>query len=116
MPDQTDYFLICIISILSALQHESAESQFISGLAAGENVFFREPVASGMGIALADAAVETIVPAVIGEFDQSADIDVMPVMEVPFFSCQSKEILCEIRGAPGDQSDPFVFRQLPGVV
>lgn len=113
--DQADHFLIRIIRILSALQYEGSESQFISGLAAGEDIFFREPIASGAGVAPADSAVETIVFAVVGEFDQSADIDAVSVMAVLFFPCQCEEILCEIRGAPGDQADPFVFRQLPGV-
>ena len=106
---------LSVSGLHSALQYEGSEAQFISGLAAGEDIFFREPVASGAGIAPADAAVETVVFAVIGEFDPSADIDVVSVMALLFFPCQCEEILCEIRGASGDQADPFVFRQLPGV-
>ena len=66
------------------MKYKSAKTQSISGTAAVKDVLFREPVAVSMGIAFADSTVQAVVFAVVGKFNQSAYIDVMPVMDVAF--------------------------------
>ena len=67
-------------SVLAALQYESTESQPVSLLAAGTDLFFREPVAVSLRIAPSYAAIETVVFAITGYFDQAPDIDVRTVI------------------------------------
>ena len=70
------------------MQYESEKSGFVSGFAAGKDILLRKPVADRVEIALADSAVETVVPAVVGEFNQSADIDIVSIVAMPLFPCQ----------------------------
>ena len=64
------------IAVLTALQDESAEAQRISGLAAGEDLFFSQPVAMDVPVAFANATVETVIFAVVGKFDQASNVDI----------------------------------------
>ena len=71
--------LVGEIRILPALQHHRAEAHAVARLGAEKNFFLRQPVAAGPRVGAADAAVEAVVFAEIGKFDQPADVHVPPV-------------------------------------
>jgi len=79
-------------AVLPALQDEGAESQIVSALAAGEDLLFCEAVADRVLITSAYAAVEAVVSAVIGKFDQPADIDIMSVVMDPDLTGAAEQI------------------------
>ena len=62
------------------MQDKSAESQFISFPATGQNGFLTETVTLNVPVAATDAAIEAVVVAAIADFNQSADKD--PVAEI----------------------------------
>src|SRR5699024_448789 len=66
-------------SVLAALKDKSAESKVISLHAAVKDILLRQPVSLSGVIASPDPAVITVVPAVTGKFDQSADVDIVSV-------------------------------------
>ena len=79
-------------AVLPALQDEGAESQTVSALAAGEDLLLCEAVADRVLIAPAYAAVEAVVSAVIGKFDQPAYIDIMSVVMDPDLTGAAEQI------------------------
>ena len=99
-------------SVLASLQHKCAEAQIISLLTAGEDVFFGSPVSLGIWIAFSDTAVVTVVPAVVGELDEPADIDAVPVMLDTYSPCQFKEIFGGGRCPLPYECDPFTAVEL----
>ena len=109
MPDERRQSVVGVIAVFSALQDESTETQFISGAAAGQDGVRCKPVAHGVRIAFADSAVQTIIPAVVGELDQAADVDIPTVIEFSFFPCKREEVFGKIRRPVSDQSDPLIF-------
>ena len=78
--DERTDFVICIIKVLAALQHEGAKAQFVAFSAAGKNFLLRKAIALGKAVACTDTAVVAVVFAVIGEFYQPADIDLVAIV------------------------------------
>ena len=106
--DDSADFVICIIRILTTLQHEGTEAEPIAFSAAGQDFLLRQTVAFRKAVACADTAVVAVVFAVIGEFNQSADIDFVAVIltaefirftgeqlvDVRFSACYQRQQLC----------------------
>lgn len=109
-PDETDHPLVCEPAILPALEHKGAKSQLIALAAAVQDLVLGQPVALDVRVALSDAAVVAVVPAVVGELDESPDVDILPVDGLPHLPGQSEEMLRRLRGAPVNDPDPL----LPG--
>ena len=68
---------IGIVPVLPALEYKCTESKLIACATAGENFFFCQAVTVYMRITSAYATVETVIFAVVSEFNQSAYIDVV---------------------------------------
>ena len=100
-------------SVFAALKDKCPESEAVSFLAAGEDIFFGEAIAQGVCIALADAAVIAVVAAVVRELDKSPDIDVMSVMMNADCPRQLKEMFSGGRSAFPYDRDPFAALKLP---
>ena len=62
----------------AALQHKGAETDVVTLLAALHHLVVREHVAGNMGVALANAAVQAVVAAHIGDLDKSSHKDAVP--------------------------------------
>ena len=106
--DDSADFVVCIICIFAALQHESAKAEPIAFGATGQDFLLRQTVAFREAVAGADTAVVAVVFAVIGEFNQSADIDFVAVIltaefirfageqlvDVRFSACYQRQQLC----------------------
>ena len=95
-------------AVLPALEYKRAEPEFIAVLTAGQDLIRREAVPLGIGVALSDPAVQTVIAAVIGELDQAAYVDVMSVMADAGFPCPLKEVFRCLFIAPADQFCPFL--------
>ena len=95
-------------AVLPALEYKSAEPEFIAVLTAGQDLIRCEAVPLGIGVALSDPAVQTVIAAVIGELDQAAYVDVMSVMADAGFLCPLKEVFRCLFIAPADQFCPFL--------
>ena len=106
--DNSADFVICIIRILTTLQHEGTEAEPIAFSAAGQDFLLRQTVAFRKAVACADTAVVAVVFAVIGEFNQTTDIDLVAVIltaefirfageqlvGVRFSACYQRQQLC----------------------
>ena len=66
--------------ILAALQNDGAETEIVSVTCGRQDPVFAQTVALRFGIPGADAAVITVVAAVTGKLDQTAEIDLVPEM------------------------------------
>ena len=66
--DRTD-FVICLIKVLAALQHEGAKAKPVAFGAAGKNFLLRKAIALGKAVACTNAAVIAVVFAVVCELD-----------------------------------------------
>ena len=66
---------VVVPGVLAALQHKGAEAQGISRFAAVEDLLLGHPVAVDVPIVPADAAVEAVVPAVVGKFNEPPQMD-----------------------------------------
>ena len=62
------------VRVLAPLQHKGAEPQPVPGLAAGQNLLLRKAVPLRPPVAPTDAAVQAVVFAVIGKFDQAPGV------------------------------------------
>ena len=105
--DSADY-VIRIIRILATLQHEGTEAEPIAFGTAGKNFLLCKAVAFRKAVAGADTAVVAVVFAVIGEFNQTTDIDLVAVIftaefirfageqlvGVRFSACYQRQQLC----------------------
>ena len=109
--DQVYHPLIGEIAVLPALQDEGAKAKIISGAAAGEDLFLGEPVARRVFVASADAAVEAVVPAVVGKFNKPTDINVMAVPALLLLPGQGEKLPGKLGRAPGNEGSPFFFCQ-----
>ena len=111
LADGADYsadFVVCIIRILATLQHEGAEAEPIAFSAAGQDFLLRQTVALRTAVAGADTAVVAVIFTVIGEFNQTADIDLVAIIlpadfisfageqlvDVRFSACYQRQQLC----------------------
>ena len=104
LPDQRHQHFVGEISVFSALEHEGPVSQFIALCAAVQNLLLCEPVPLHVFVAIPDTAVEAVIPAYIGEFDESADEDLIAV-----------DLLRHPAGLPGQPVPDFlpVIDQIP---
>lgn len=71
--DNLTYTLFREICVLATLQNKRPESQRIALCTAGEDILPAQPIPLYLSVAPADAAVIAVVPAVVGELDQSPD-------------------------------------------
>ncbi|EFY04579.1 hypothetical protein HMPREF9443_01451 [Phascolarctobacterium succinatutens YIT 12067] len=90
-------FVIRIIRILATLQHEGAEAEPIAFGAAGQDFLLRQTVAFREAVAGADTAVVAVVFAVVGEFNQTTDIDLVAVILTAEFISFAGEQLVDVR-------------------
>ena len=97
-------------SDLPALKDECAETQFIALAAAVEDLLSGQSVPAYLSVTFAYTAVKAVIFAIVGKFDQPADVDVTSVMSLTFFPCQCKQVLGQFFAASVDKRDPF----LPG--
>ena len=67
--------LVCGVGVLAALEDERPEAGGVAVLQAGEYLLVREAVAADVAVVAADAAVEAVAAAEVGELDQPADVD-----------------------------------------
>ena len=95
--DNSADFVIRIMRILATLQHEGAEAEPIAFGAAGQNFFLCQTVAFREAVAGADTAVVAVVFAVIGEFNQTTDIDLVAVILTAEFIRFAGEQLVDFR-------------------
>ena len=72
-------------AILTALQHKGLKTQLCTCFAAGKHIVFRQAVTLYIGISAADAAVKAVVFAVIGQFDQSTEINLVAELFFLYF-------------------------------
>lgn len=77
--DQHCQFVVREIRVFSALQHERAVAERIPFVAAGQDLVRLETVARNRFVAAADAAVQAVVSAYVGEFDQTPQVYVRAV-------------------------------------
>ena len=71
------------IRVLAALEHERPKPEGMSLPAARQDLVLGETIARGGAVAAPDAAIVAVVPAIIGELDQAAHIDVRAVALPP---------------------------------
>ena len=105
--NKCDHPVIGKISILPALQHESAKAKLVSGYTTIKNLLVCQPVPVSIFVAFANTAVETIVAAVIGKFNKTPDIDIMTVEMMALSSCQQEELFGKPGGSSLNQCGPF---------
>ena len=99
------------MGIFAALQHHGAETQCVSLLRAGQNVRLAQPVALGAMVAPADAAIQAVVFAEIGKFDQPADVHVPPVDGLARRPRPGKEVGKHLPVPAGEQREHVRIRQ-----
>ena len=78
--------LVRIVHVFAALQDKGPKSQRVPLLAAAQDLLVAEPVALRFAVAPANAAVPTVIPAVVGELYEPAQIDVFSVILLPYLS------------------------------
>ena len=93
------YLPVCQYRVFPALQDKCSESESVALFTAFQYVFSAQPVTFDTRIPFPDAAIITVVPAAITDFNQSADIN--PVSEMPeaYFPCLPVNVLQGIRVA-----------------
>ena len=99
-------------AVLSALEHKSPKSQFISLMTAFQYLVFCQPVSSGRTVASANAAVVTVVSAVIGKFNQSSGVNFIAVIFLLPVSGFFKKVFCGFGAAVRYQPNPFFFCEM----
>ena len=107
-PDEVYQPVFCVGDIFTALEDKSAQAEFIAFLTAGKYRVFVKTVSAGIPVASADAAVEAVVFAVIGKFDQSPYIDVLSIVKFPYFSCLRKQVIRKFFCPAPNKSRPFL--------
>jgi len=75
-------------SVLTALEYEGAQAKDVPLVAAGKDLILVKTVTAGIPVAPADAAVEAVVPAVIGKLDKPPHKNILAVIEFLFLSRQ----------------------------
>ena len=98
--------------VLSPLEHEGAKAPLIPPGAAVQDGVPLQAVAAHRGIAPANAAVEAVILADVGAFDETADVDGVPIPAAPLrLSPAEKERL--VQGpAPCQQRPPLLPAQM----
>ena len=103
--------LVGKIRVFPALQHHRAEAHAVARLGAEKNFFLRQTVAAGPRVGAANAAVEAVVFAEIGKFDQPADVHVPPVDGLARRPRPGKEVGKHISVPAGEQREHVRIRQ-----
>ena len=85
------------------MEDEGAEAQFVSRLAAVENLFLAQPVSLRFHIA-SDAAVEAVVAAVVRNLDKTAEEDVATIDAVADFGSLDEEAVNGSRVGGGEET------------
>ena len=76
--DDSCQICVAVDKIFATLQNKGPKAQGVTLLTAGKDLFFGQAVANSFCVAASYSAVITVISAVIGEFDQPANIDFMP--------------------------------------
>ena len=97
--------------VLPALQYEGAKTKLIALFAAAKNLLFGQPVTAGIWVGTADAAVIAVISAVVGELDQTADVDICTVIDPAHSICSRKKIGRNRFILPVQKCDQFFFWQ-----
>ena len=79
-PDQRADIIIGISHVFASLENEGLKTESVSCVAAVENLFGGQPVSFSLAVGTSDAAVKTVVAAVVGELYKAAKIDVVAVI------------------------------------
>lgn len=83
--------------ILTALQNKGAESQLITILTAGKNLLPTQAVPACISIAPSDAAIKTVVFAIIAALNESPHIHRFSVLSFPDAARFFKEVVRQLR-------------------
>lgn len=78
--------------VFAALEDEGTESKAVSFVTTGKDSVLVKTVTAGSPVAPADAAVEAVVLAIVGELDKPPQEDVLAVAAFLFFSRQRKQV------------------------
>ena len=70
------------VEILSALENECSKSQFISSVAAVQDLLLCQPVSAGMEIPPPNAAVIAVISAIVRKLDQPSGKDLISVIQL----------------------------------
>ena len=73
--DDSCQICVAVDKIFATLQNKGPKAQGVTLLTAGKDLFFGQAVANSFCVAASYSAVITVISAVIGEFDQPANID-----------------------------------------
>ena len=87
-------FLHAERAVLAALHDERAEAEMVALAGALENLVLGQPVAVGVRVGAADAAVQAVVAADISDLDQAADINVRAIDLTPDTGGKRPRIRC----------------------
>ena len=102
-----------VIRVLTALQYKGAETELVAHVAARKDQIFAEAIALGIRVATSDAAVIAIVFAIISEFYQAAEVNLLTVVLFPDSPCLSGQIFIKARSIEKQDSFEFIIRQVP---
>ena len=78
---QAAQIVVPVKRILAALQNDGAESQLITLVGAGKDLFGTQPVSLRPGVGTSEPAIVTVIPAIAAELDQSAQKNSLPVIK-----------------------------------
>ena len=99
--------LVRIERVLPALKDEGAKSEFMSLVRAKKDLLLCETVPLALRVSGADTAVEAVVPAVVGKFDQAAQIYLIAVILRPADPGLFKEVSGALLIPAVDQGGKF---------
>ena len=109
-----DHPFIRIIRIFSSLQHNRPESELISRVRTRNDLVFRQAVSLRVAVAGADPAVSAVIPAVIGIFNQAAQIYILAVDALTHLSCFLGQVRVKFRIlAEQDAGKRFICQIFP---
>jgi hypothetical protein len=97
--DFRDNFYDAVIikkGVFPSLQDERSVAEFIAGFTARQNAIERKPIAVKMCVAAPNPAVETVIFAVVRQFDETAQINIGTVKFLPPFFCSKEQLLIEL--------------------
>jgi len=97
--DFRDNFYDAVIikkGVFPPLQDERSVAEFIAGFTARQNGIERKPIAVKMCVAAPNPAVETVIFAVVRQFDETAQINIGTVKFLSPFFCSKEQLLIEL--------------------
>ena len=107
--DDAAHPIIVKPGVLTALENESSETQFVASGTAVHDVILGKPVAFYTAITSADTAVVTVVFTVVREFNESSGVNPVAIIFLSLATGLLKEKGRELRCLFGNQLNPFVL-------